>query len=161
MLGGTKSIPLRSPVRGPSTPFPCPASSGKSHACFGCSVDKRPPDASAALPTFPGRWLFPFYKEKRTAAFVSPPGTLGKMTQGACSAPWSIFCRLTHGGGIPSLLPTAGSTDTTALLIPEFRCRPRRRKVRYAPVPAQGTVAEWTLPPRESLWAYPYISRNP
>ena len=69
------------------------------------------------------RWTVP--RKGAAAAFVSPPDTLGKMAQGACSAPWSIFCRLTHGGGIPSLRPTAESTDTAALLIPEFRCRLR------------------------------------
>ena len=85
------------------------------------------------------RWTVP--RKGVAAAFSSPPGTLGKMAQGVCFTPWSIFCRLTHGGGIPSLRPTAESTDTAALLIPEFRCRPRRRKVRYAPVPCTGTGA--------------------
>ena len=83
------SVPLRrhkvryapAPCTGAIRPLPCVGSSGKSHACFGCSVGKRPPDASAALATFPGRWLFPFYKEKRTAAFAVPPGTLGKSLQ--------------------------------------------------------------------------------
>ena len=136
----TQSPLCSSPLGGGYPPAPlCRLLREKSRLLrlLGC---KRPPDASAALPTFPGRWLFPFYKEKRTAAFASPPGTLGKMAQGVCSTPWSIFCRLTHGGGIPSLLPTTASTDTAALLIPEFRCRPRRRKVRYAPVPCTGTI---------------------
>ena len=88
------SVPLRrhkvryapAPWAGAIRPLPCVGSSGKSHACFGCSVVNALPTPPLRYQLFPGVGYFRF-KGKKNGCFYFPAWYTRKIASSRPSTP--------------------------------------------------------------------------